>query len=185
LLNILPDFQCLNFINNKNNGTLFVTTEEVIYWHEDLQKGISIDYNTISIHAISNSTEQNNNKCIYMQLDNSKSTVFNENKDVLPMDIITNKVQKESEEDEDEEEMEEDDEYVIELYFTLENEIKLTLAYEQITQCAELHPDPDDSMDESEMFDINYFNQMDAESDLHTHEPPEPEDKDDVKRQKI
>jgi len=27
LLNILPDFQCLNFINNKNNGTLFVTTE--------------------------------------------------------------------------------------------------------------------------------------------------------------
>jgi len=26
---------------------------------------------------------------------------------------------------------------------------------------------------------------MDAESDLTTHEPPEPEDKDDIKRQKI
>jgi len=59
-----------------------------------------------------------------MQLDNNKSTVFNENKDVLPMDIINNNAQKEEEEDEDEEEMEEDDEYVIELYFTLENEIK-------------------------------------------------------------
>ena len=33
----------------------------------------------------------------------------------------------------------------------------MTLAYEQITQCAELHPDPDDSMDESEMFDSKYI----------------------------
>jgi len=29
LLNISPDFQCLNFINNKKNGTLFVTIEYV------------------------------------------------------------------------------------------------------------------------------------------------------------
>jgi len=27
LLNIFPDFQCLNFLNNKKNGTLFITTE--------------------------------------------------------------------------------------------------------------------------------------------------------------
>eukprot|EP00833_Pecoramyces_ruminatium_P014574 jgi/Orpsp1_1/1188606/evm.model.d7180000066052.1 len=148
LLNILPNFQCLNFINNKNKGTLFVTTEEVIYWHKDLQKGISIDYNTISIHAISSSSKQNR-KCIYMQLDNNKSTVFNENKDVLSMDII----KQENELEEDEEDMEEDEEYVIEFNFIFENELKLTLAYEQITHCAELHPDPDDSMDESEMFD--------------------------------
>jgi len=32
---------------------------------------------------------------------------------------------------------------------------------------------------------VNYFNQMDAESELPIHEPPETEDKDDVKRQKI
>ncbi|KAG4097034.1 hypothetical protein H8356DRAFT_1677679 [Neocallimastix lanati (nom. inval.)] len=152
LLNISPDFQCLNFINNKKNGTLFVTIDEVIYWIEELQKGISIDYNTISIHAISSSSEQNK-KCIYMQLDNNKSTVFNENKDILPMDIIKS----ENETEKDEEDMEEDEEYVIEFNFIFKNELNLTLAYEQITQCAELHPDPDDSMDESEMFDSKYI----------------------------
>ncbi|ORX55303.1 hypothetical protein BCR36DRAFT_321255 [Piromyces finnis] len=174
LLNISPNFQCLELLNNKENGALFVTTEEVIYWYEEIQKGISIDYNTISIHA-----KINDKKCIYMQLNNDKSTIFNENNDVLPMDIIN--PEKDNNEDDDMD----DDDYVIELNFMFENDIKSTLAYEQITQCSELHPDPDDSMDESEMFDINYFNQMDAESEFPEHEPPEPEEKGDIKRQKI
>jgi len=54
-----------------------------------------------------------------MQLDNNKSTVFNENKDILPMDIIKS----ENETEKDEEDMEEDEEYVIEFNFIFKNEL--------------------------------------------------------------
>ncbi|ORX87813.1 hypothetical protein BCR32DRAFT_264053 [Anaeromyces robustus] len=185
LLKISPDIQCLNFLNSKPNGTIYVTTEEIIYWLNNIQKGISIDYNTISMHAISSSSEQNK-RCIYMQLDNNKCTIFNENKDILPIDIKKSENETNTEE-EIENYMEDDDDYIIEFNFIFENEIKLTLAYEEITRCTELHPDPDDSMDESEMFDINYFNQMETEFESPIHEPPEndDDDNDNVKRQKI
>jgi len=57
-----------------------------------------------------------------MQLNNNKSTIFNENKDILPMDII--KPEKENNEDEDEDEDMEEDEYVIEFNFIFDNDIK-------------------------------------------------------------
>ncbi|KAJ3682611.1 hypothetical protein LUZ60_015184 [Juncus effusus] len=111
-------------------GTLFITTRRVIWLSEtEKEKGYSVDFVSISLHAVSRDPEAYPQPCIYTQ------------------------IEKEEEMDGSDSGSEEDSfdlSKISEMRFIPSDPNQLHSLFEVFCQCAELNPDPNAEMEEEE-----------------------------------
>ncbi|XP_050301267.1 methylosome subunit pICln-like [Anthonomus grandis grandis] len=129
-------------------GTLFVS-ERTLCWQEKDNAGFSVEYQDISLHAISKDENVYPKECIYLMLDGKLT---------MPGDASQNLNHNDEDDDSDAESEHEVTELI--LVPSDENETAVSSIYDAIKVCQELNPDPED-MDED---DDNLY--ADAEDEL-------------------
>ncbi|KXJ25172.1 methylosome subunit pICln [Exaiptasia diaphana] len=105
--------------NCLGNGTLYVT-EERLSWSNDEGRGFSLEYPSISVHAVCKDTSKFPHECIYCMLD-------------APLEDC-------SEDDEDAK--------VGEVRFVPEDKESLQQIFNVLSDCQALHPDPQEEAEE-------------------------------------
>ncbi|KAK9824000.1 hypothetical protein WJX72_006891 [[Myrmecia] bisecta] len=113
-------------------GTLFITTRRVI-WLQAAQPpgGYAVDYQTITMHALSQDPEAFDRPCIYAQLEASTSGEYDEN--------------------------DEEEEVSPELRLVPADSAALPDMFQKLCECAALNPDPGQDDDDDEDGENDFF----------------------------
>ncbi|XP_031620446.1 methylosome subunit pICln [Contarinia nasturtii] len=127
-----------------NVGTLYIT-ENYLRWQETgREEGISIAWESITLHAISN---EPNVKCIYIMLDvhiDYPRSQGNGHDERMAQDGDI------EEDDDDEGTCEDEEPPMTEIWYTPHDENRIEEIFEAMKHCQSLHPDPNDSFSEEE-----------------------------------
>lgn len=122
------------FIKNQDlgSGTLFVA-ENAVYWIDDNGQGFTLDYPSISLHAISRDLTCFPCECVYLMLDAEfQGNQFSGN------GVAAHVAET------DEEEADEDEQIITELRFVPQDKSTLDSIFQALSECQALHPDEED-----------------------------------------
>ncbi|CAH1781601.1 unnamed protein product [Owenia fusiformis] len=109
--------------HNFGNGTLFIT-ENQVSWLSAEGTGFSLDYEQISLHAVSRDTTTFPEECLYLMIDG--------------------KLTDDRESGEDAEDDDDDESATTDVRFIPQNKETLDTMYRNMCECQALHPDPED-----------------------------------------
>ncbi|KAI4479019.1 hypothetical protein M0804_011481 [Polistes exclamans] len=140
------------YVNSREvgKGTLYIT-ESVLSWIDsETQQGFSLNYQHISVHAISQDQQIHPRQCLYIMVE----------------DFSDVQLSPSTENDSDNED-DEGDTPTTEMSFVPDDSTNLEAMFEAMNQCQALHPDPQDSFSDDEEdiyedaeeddFDIEYY----------------------------
>ncbi|XP_015186077.1 PREDICTED: methylosome subunit pICln [Polistes dominula] len=140
------------YVNSKEvgKGTLYIT-ESVLSWIDsETQQGFSLNYEHISVHAISQDQQIHPRQCLYIMVEDFSDVQLSP-----------------SAENDSENEEDEGDTPLTEMSFVPDDTTNLTTMFEAMNHCQALHPDPQDSFSDDEEdiyedaeeddFDIEYY----------------------------
>jgi len=102
---------------NRGSGTLYITENYILWKGTGENDTLTLEYPSISLHAISRDTANFPHECLYLLLESPESVS----------------------EDERDPEAE-----VTEVRLVPQNESSIKAMYDAVTECQELHPDPED-----------------------------------------
>ncbi|XP_072750189.1 methylosome subunit pICln [Anoplolepis gracilipes] len=136
------------YINDREVGKgTFYVTESVLSWMDnDTQQGFSLEYPHISLHAISR--ELRPRQYLYVMVD-TKVDLPDMPLTLSPENISENK-DDENEDDVDENEVDVD---MTEMQFVPDNTNNLELMFQAMNACQALHPDPQDSFSDDDIYE--------------------------------
>jgi len=128
------------FLNERScgTGTLYIAEEKLSWIDDQTKDGFSIEYPSISLHAVCRDTSQFPHECLYCMTE-------------FPLEEAP-----ESNEDED------DASQIGELRFVPDDKTSLHAMYESLCACQILHPDPED-LDDNEIAGYGYEDSDDVE----------------------
>ncbi|XP_043489262.1 methylosome subunit pICln [Polistes fuscatus] len=140
------------YVNSREvgKGTLYIT-ESVLSWIDsDTQQGFSLNYQHISVHAISQDKQIHPRQCLYIMVEDFSDVQLSP-----------------STENDSENEDDEGDTPTTEMSFVPDDTTNLEAIFEAMNQCQALNPDPQDSFSDDEEdiyedaeeddFDIEYY----------------------------
>ncbi|KAI4490229.1 hypothetical protein M0802_010807 [Mischocyttarus mexicanus] len=155
------------YVNSREvgKGTLYIT-ESVLSWIDsDTQQGFSLNYEHISVHAISQDQQIHPRQCLYIMVENFSGTCIN-NKYYQKLYVKYVQLSPTTENDSENED-DEGDTPTTEMSFVPDDSTNLEAMFEAMNQCQVLHPDPQDSFSDDEEdiyedaeeddFDIEYY----------------------------
>lgn len=134
------------FIEQKDcgNGTLYIS-ENCVCWISSTEEGISFEYPSICLHAISRDTTAFSQECIYMQI----SLKLIEDEEPIQDEVEDGD---DSGSDEGVSIPQEDIDPCTSVRLVPSNSDSLAAIYSALSLCQALHPDPDDSDEGTEFF---------------------------------
>jgi len=113
---------------NRGTGTLYISESSILWKGSGENDTLTLEYPSISLHAISRDTSNFPHECLYLLLESPESI---------------------SEEERDPEAE------VTEVRFVPQGENNIKAMYDAVTECQELHPDPEDvDSEEDDMSNI-------------------------------
>ncbi|XP_043929280.1 methylosome subunit pICln isoform X2 [Protopterus annectens] len=136
-----PDTAAIVGGNDLGPGTLYVA-ESRLSWFDKAGMGFSLEYPSISLHAISRDLHSYPREHLYVMVNGS----LTEQPDETAMA---------EEDEEEEEESDEDSESITEIRFVPSDNAALQPLFSAMCDCQALHPDPDDE-DSEEDFEDEY-----------------------------
>ncbi|XP_071732191.1 chloride conductance regulatory protein ICln [Rutidosis leptorrhynchoides] len=105
-------------------GTLYISTKQVVWLSDtDRTKGYSVDFLSVSLHAVSRDPEAFESPCIYTQIDNGDDADESENSDSESSETL-------------------DLSKVTEMRLVPSDPTQLDTLFEVFCECAELNPEP-------------------------------------------
>ncbi|XP_014219383.1 methylosome subunit pICln [Copidosoma floridanum] len=136
-------------------GTLYITESLLSWVNNDTRQGFSLQYDHISLHAISRDDQTHHRQCLYVMVD--AKVDFPDGSSLEPSERNAD--------DSDEINQDDDSEAPItEMRFAPDDTNNLDAMFQAMNQCQALHPDPQDSFSDAEE-DIY----LDAEEDEFEH----------------
>ncbi|XP_015594731.1 methylosome subunit pICln [Cephus cinctus] len=130
------------FINDKKlgKGTLYITDSVLSWMDSETQEGFSLEYPSISLHAISRDEQAHPRHCLYVMVDSKVD---------LPgsASSLDNSSEHDSEDSNS-------SASITEMRFAPDNTNNLDAMFQAMNQCQALHPDPQDSFSGAEDEDI-------------------------------
>nr|XP_022287890.1 methylosome subunit pICln-like [Crassostrea virginica] len=141
------------FVENASlgNGSLYVT-ENVVIWRNSSGQGFSLQYPSISLHAVSRDLSAFSQECLYLMVDGKL------NDDAEPG-------QKSSDEDEVVGPYE-GDTPTTEVRFVPADKGSLDAMFNAMSDCQALHPDEQDTDSEADDFEANYYEGEEGQENL-------------------
>lgn len=129
------------YINGREVGKgTFYITESLLSWVDiDTQRGFSLEYPHISLHAISRDEQVHPRQCLYIMVDAKVD---------LP-DMALPLSSENSSENEDDD----GDTAITEMQFAPDNTNNLDLMFQAMNTCQALHPDPQDSFSDEDIYE--------------------------------
>ncbi|XP_045076916.1 methylosome subunit pICln isoform X3 [Coregonus clupeaformis] len=128
-------------------GTLYVA-ETRLSWFDGSGMGFSLEYPTISLHAISRDLSAYPQEHLYVMV-NAK---------------LNDEMQENAHDDEDKSSEEDESEGITEIRFVPSNKAALESMFSAMCECQALHPDPDDEDSDGD-FDGDEYDVEEAEAD--------------------
>jgi len=117
-------------------GTLYITESLLSWVNAGTQRGFSLEYPHISLHAVSRDQQVHPRQCLYIMVDAKVD---------LP-DVQVNQNTENSSGDEDDD----SESPMTEMRFAPDNTNNLESMFQAMSQCQALHPDPQDSFSDAE-----------------------------------
>ncbi|XP_056417228.1 methylosome subunit pICln [Hyla sarda] len=122
-------------------GTLYIA-ESRLSWLNSSGLGFSLEYPTISLHAISRDTAAYPEEHLYVMVNTKLAD--NDTNEAKMKDEGEDNGQEEEEEEEDDDD-DDDEEPITEIRFVPENKSDLSEMFSAMCDCQALHPDPEDA----------------------------------------
>ncbi|KAM9481296.1 methylosome subunit pICln isoform 2-T2 [Clarias gariepinus] len=136
-------------------GTLYVA-EACLSWFDSSGMGFSLDYPTISLHAISRDLSAYSQEHLYVMVNKKLS---DENEAEMREKATENEGEEESDNDNEDE-----DEVITEIRFVPSDNAALESMFSAMCDCQALHPDPEDADSENEEFEGEDYEEEEEEA---------------------
>lgn len=138
--------------DSQGNGSLYIT-DNVVTWRNSSGQGFSLQYPSISLHAVSRDLNAFPHECLFLMVDGKLSD------DADPR-------QKSSDDEDEVVGPFEGDTATTEVRFVPADKGALDAMFNSMSDCQALHPDEQDTDSEADDFEANYYEGMEGEDNL-------------------